>query len=718
MKKLTWFLALMLSVAVFADTIKSIAPNNGEVVTPLAPSMKLFLMMSEDAARAALKDAGLASRLCNDIRSFAPGIPMQWAFSGERGKIHYELHVAENSHFRNEKVIQAPHSRYNLCNLEIGKTYYWKVAAVNNEDGTSIESETRSFTVDALTPRVLNVPKVDNFRDLGGRRGLEGRLIPQGLIFRCSGFNNNSSDGGKTPGAPRFTEEGLRIIREELKIKTDLDLRSHGETARMTTSPLGEDVNYINISTVCYAPTFTKSGMDIMAQNFRVFTKPENYPIAFHCIAGADRTGSLAVLLEALLGVDRDEIMRDYVLTSFFTTRPHANGDILLNGLDHFGKPEESLSVKAERYFMEAGITPEEILSFRTIVLGPGLQPSEVLQEKMAMDAVFAGFTGEAKIVRAVPYFATSEKMLMAGREMTFGLPTWAESPVLKAMGDDAGAAAFLLNNRSGRPQFLGLKPRSAMTDEAYVIYNPITKIAYAKADGSAEWRRADFNEFKMNLPVGEAILLVIAPGAVPEGYALQPLLPLPEIPTDYVTAFAGETPVLDGKLDDAIWQAATPLALTDIEGNPKKSAPTAYLATDAKHDTLFIAVRLLDTTSYGARHDVRDAAIWAEDEVEIFLAAGGHTTYYQIVFNRFNDIFDGKRQDSSWNIESYDSATSQDDEGWTVEAAIPLAQFNFDAPLEINICTTDQPGEAHYNLFVTQGSFHNRAALGPVLLK
>ena len=421
MKKLTWLLALMLSVAVFADTIKSVAPNNEEVVSPLAASMELFLLMSEDAARAALKNASLASRLCNEVKSFAPGIPMQWAFNGERGKIHYELHVAENSHFRNEKVIQVPHSRYNLCNLEIGKTYSWKVAAVNNEDGTSIESETRSFTVAPLTPRVLNVPNVDNFRDLGGRRGLEGRLIPQGLIFRCSGFNNNSSDGGKTPGVPRFTEEGLRIIREELKIKTDLDLRSHGETARMTSSPLGEDINYVNISTVCYAPTFTKHGMDIMAQNFRVFTKPENYPIAFHCIAGADRTGSLAVLLEALLGVDRDEIMRDYVLTSFFCTRPHANGDILLNGLDHFGKPEEPLAVKAERYFLEAGITPEEILAFRTIVLGPGLQTSPILQEKMAMDAVFAGFPGEAKIVRPVPYYTTSEKMTLAGREMTFG---------------------------------------------------------------------------------------------------------------------------------------------------------------------------------------------------------------------------------------------------------------------------------------------------------
>ena len=718
MKKLFWLLTLVLSATVLADTIKSVSPQNEAVVSPLSPSMKLFLMMPEEAARAALKDASLAGRLSDEVKSFAPGIPMQWSFSGARGKIHYELHVAENSHFRNERVIQAPHSRYNLCNLEIGKTYYWKVAAVNNEDGSSIESETRSFTVDALTPRVLNVPKVDNFRDLGGRRGLEGRLIPQGLLFRCSGFNNNSSDGGKTPGQPRFTDEGLRIIREELKIKTDLDLRSAGETARMTTSPLGEDVNYVNISTVCYAPTFTKTGMDIMAQNFRVFTKPENYPIAFHCIAGADRTGSLAVLLEALLGVDRDEIMRDYVLTSFFTTRPHANGDILLNGLEHFGSAEEPLAVKAERYFLEAGITPEEILAFRTIVLGEGLQPSAVLQEKMAMDAVFANYTGEAKIVRAVPHYTTSETMLLAGREVTFGVPSWPESPVQKALGNDAGAAAFLLNNRSGRLQFLGLRPRSAMTDEAYAIYNPMTKVAYAKADGSPEWRRADFASFKLNLPDGEAVLLVVAPGAAPSDCDLQPLPPLPEVNATHLTALAGEAPVLDGKLDDAIWQAATPLVLTDIEGKPRKSAPTAYLATDAAHDTLYIAVRLPDTTPNGAKHDVRDAAIWAEDEVEIFLAAAGHSTYYQIVFNRFNDLFDGKRQDSTWNMESCSSATSQDDDSWTVEAAIPLAQFNFDAPVEINVCTSDQPGEAHFNLFVTHGSFHNRAVLGPVLMK
>ena len=61
----------------------------------------------------------------------------------------------------------------------------------------------------------MNVPDVDNFRDLGGRLGLEGRRIAQNKIYRSSGLNNNSSDG-KIPGPARFTEEGRRIMLEAL----------------------------------------------------------------------------------------------------------------------------------------------------------------------------------------------------------------------------------------------------------------------------------------------------------------------------------------------------------------------------------------------------------------------------------------------------------------------------------------------------------------------
>ena len=47
----------------------------------------------------------------------------------------------------------------------------------------------------------------------------------------------------------------------------------------------------------------------------RVFADPDNYPIIFHCAGGADRTGSLAIMLKALLNVGENELVADYELT-------------------------------------------------------------------------------------------------------------------------------------------------------------------------------------------------------------------------------------------------------------------------------------------------------------------------------------------------------------------------------------------------------------------
>ena len=43
----------------------------------------------------------------------------------------------------------------------------------------------------------------------------------------------------------------------------------------------------------------------------------ENKPVYFHCAAGRDRTGTLAVLLEGALGVSESDIAKDYELTYF-----------------------------------------------------------------------------------------------------------------------------------------------------------------------------------------------------------------------------------------------------------------------------------------------------------------------------------------------------------------------------------------------------------------
>ena len=43
----------------------------------------------------------------------------------------------------------------------------------------------------------------------------------------------------------------------------------------------------------------------------------EGRSVFFHCAGGADRTGSLAFLIEALLGVSESDLSKDYELTTF-----------------------------------------------------------------------------------------------------------------------------------------------------------------------------------------------------------------------------------------------------------------------------------------------------------------------------------------------------------------------------------------------------------------
>ena len=50
-----------------------------------------------------------------------------------------------------------------------------------------------------------------------------------------------------------------------------------------------------------------------------LFANPDNYPIYFHCMGGADRTGMIAIYLRALAGEDDETIHLDYELTGIST---------------------------------------------------------------------------------------------------------------------------------------------------------------------------------------------------------------------------------------------------------------------------------------------------------------------------------------------------------------------------------------------------------------
>ena len=105
---------------------------------------------------------------------------------------------------------------------------------------------------------------------------------------------------------------------------------------------------------------------------FGVLADEANYPLVFHCIGGADRTGTVVLLLNALLGVDDEKLLQDYELTLFSTCGDRSrNFDLFrafLDSLQAYGTPEEPLAVKAEGYLLAAGVTPAQISEIRRIL--------------------------------------------------------------------------------------------------------------------------------------------------------------------------------------------------------------------------------------------------------------------------------------------------------------------------------------------------------------
>ena len=708
-----------------ADEIKLKEPADCEVVSPLTMNQRMVAKMPIAQLEELFTDPIFVKQLdSTPAHSIPPGITMRWSFAGDRSKIHYELLLSENKNFADARKILPAHSTYALNNLIPGKTYFWKVQSVTENGTVTAESDVRSFTVEDLYPRVLALPDAWNVRDLGGKPAMAGRKIPYGKIYRSGGLNNNSADGGKTPGKNLVTEASIREALEVLKIRTELDLRWDGEVAGMTQSPLGPSVQYIHISTVMYGSLFTKAGMDNYAELFRLFTHPENYPIDFHCIAGADRTGTLSFLLHAVLGCSEDDIRRDYVYTSIYSMRYFANADALIRGMDVFGAVDEPLQYKAERFLLQAGITPEEIHAFQTIVLGDELPLSPVLTASIRVREMKSQFQ-PTDLLSVVDGSAVKTIVKQCGKEYEFRPMGWTASPVKFVGSDGNGRFMVVLQNSSQIPRQVKLvcpgleNEKYNLTDiQGGVRYmqpapSGLSGLAFWKNRGVCAW----FKETILLQPKKEYCFLLTPAGQeAPECAEIKTMLPIAE---DYLTAVAIEEPVIDGKEDTEFWAAVQPVELRDIEGRPVLDhRVTARLATNASHDTLYALVHVEDDTFNGNPGKRDSDASWSGDDVEFFISSIGSEEYYQLVFGRGGCYLDGKGQDVSWNTDAVQYAITSDDEGWTVEVALPLEEFNLTGPLALNICSCNQPAGLLRNLGVTGGAFHNREAMRPVLLK
>ncbi len=299
----------------------------------------------------------------------AKPITVSWQLSDATAE-SYKLEISTQKDYSNAEAIEISgnEASYDLKFLLRDTQYYLRLT-VPGQDTLCAEM---TFKTAYLGPRFLDVGGLyQNCRDLGGYRVGDKTLLCN-MIIRGSSPDNCSSAASNT-----FTAEGQEFLHKTVRIKTQLDLRGSGENCGRTKSSFPK-AGYVQVPLTAYAQCFSASQAELYAQAFRVFADPENYPIYFHCAGGADRTGTVAAILLAYLGVSEDEIIQDYVVTSFSpvcasqAARSRENILAVLRGLNVYSG--DTLSEKARSYLISIGVTQRELFNIKAIMFGESLE--------------------------------------------------------------------------------------------------------------------------------------------------------------------------------------------------------------------------------------------------------------------------------------------------------------------------------------------------------
>lgn len=214
-----------------------------------------------------------------------------------------------------------------------------------------------------------------NIRDIGGR-SCDGGMLRYGRVFR--GCQLNSIYTQTSLSAAQVT-----LLRDFLGIADEIDLRSEAETAGQDRIPgtsddfnksaLGESVGYIWVPVAPYA-SGVKLSDSVQTQYYKTLLKrvakdlSEGKPCYIHCVEGADRTGTLCALIEAICGVSQTDIDRGYELTSLAQNRArYRNGSEWKSLITYLNTLEGStFRDKAVNYALRAGVSIDEINAIRT----------------------------------------------------------------------------------------------------------------------------------------------------------------------------------------------------------------------------------------------------------------------------------------------------------------------------------------------------------------
>ncbi|CRK81249.1 tyrosine-protein phosphatase [Neobacillus massiliamazoniensis] len=210
--------------------------------------------------------------------------------------------------------------------------------------------------------RVVPFIGANNFRDMGGYKTSDGRTVKFGLFFRSAELTG-------------LTDADLNFFKT-LNIKYIFDYRDDLE-AQTKPDPILSNVTYERIMAseqnnpfgtieeLTRSNFFKNLNLDFMSELYsklplknpaykrlmQIIQDPNNLGLLHHCVAGKDRTGVGAALILSALGVPKETVMKDYLLTN--ETMKEFNEKVLKQISAHFDDRglqvmEQLLGVKEE----------------------------------------------------------------------------------------------------------------------------------------------------------------------------------------------------------------------------------------------------------------------------------------------------------------------------------------------------------------------------------
>ena len=339
--------------------------HDGDVVLATNPLVEKFL------TEVTYQERDYTSSRLLEYPPVAPGqadLPpvyaVKWTADASAGALTATL---KDGDWQKTSTLPAGSSFMEVSNLRPNATYTYEVKTAGGSVITS-----GSFTTTGHMHQLFFQKQIRNCRDLGGWKTKDGKTVKYRKVYRGGRLEKK---GGV------LSDQGLLDIRAE-GIRAQLDLRGTADV--LSATDLGSDCDFC-------APVI-EQGYSTMLKNygpqvkqcfeFIVNSVRQNKPVYFHCSLGRDRTGTMAMLVLGILGVNEGDISKEYEVTQF---SPHywgtsdgehtimtrlADYDGAANYIwDNFVSGSETFARGMEKYLLSLGVSQSDINDFRSLML-------------------------------------------------------------------------------------------------------------------------------------------------------------------------------------------------------------------------------------------------------------------------------------------------------------------------------------------------------------